>query len=317
MVDPTSFVTVSRIFFDYPETLSWLARLSGKKPTTHSVLRNVSFHLKAGQWATLYGAAGSGKSTLLRSLAGAIQPRRGLIRVNGRPAGQEPHSAAGLVTQDVIPSSDDTVTQALHAFGDTHNITQLPARIGAITEALGLTPFLYRPVQSLSTTERIRLSLAKAALSDAPITLLDDVPDHLGVIETLTILKQLFDQRTVIISTRSVAVAEKLSLPLLILSRGRIVNAGTPEEVASTIPIPRVIDVWLEGLRYDLFLALKKQPGVTEARLLPDGRFSGQRIRITVRSTRHLPAVYDLISQAAVVRVQELPVALQDILARL
>ena len=78
-----------------------------------------------------------------------------------------------------------------------------------------------------------------------------------------------------------------------------------------------MVDVWVDGLRYDLLRRLKQHPGVTSVKLLPTSRFSGQRLRISLRSSHYLPALYDEISKASLVQVEELPPSLVDILERL
>ena len=104
---------------------------------------------------------------------------------------------------------------------------------------------------------------------------------------------------------------------MLLLHGGQLAHRGTIDEIATNLSCPRLVDVWVEGLRYDLLRQLRQHAGVIEARLIPTSSFAGQRLRITLRSARYLPSMYDLVSQAPLVRVEELPASLYDILNRI
>lgn len=319
MTQPESFVVVENVSVAVTAAPS-LVRSFMKKPVAqHSVLRNVSFSLTAGDQVTLFGGPGAGKSTLLRMLAGARKPDTGLVRVNGvDPAsGTIKNIAAGYIASDEREPARETAYQVLHAFGVTHGVTNIPARIGQITETLGIGAVLNRPAEKLSTAEGLRLNIARAVLADSPLILLDDVADQLGAVEVLQLLQGVLAGRTVIIATRQVSVAEQLDLPILLLHQAQLVQRGTRDEIASAVAAERMLDIWVEGLRYDLFRNLKKHPGVASVRLLPATDFNGQRLRITLRSSHYLPSLYDAVSQASLIKVEEIPPSLQDIISRL
>jgi len=313
----SAFIELRGVTAAYSEKPSLLSRLSGRAPVTHSILRGVSFDLDMGPHVTLFGAEGAGKSTLLRLLSGVLTPSSGRIFVNNQPPGQLKHAAAGYVSAEESEPLRETVSAILHAFGATHGVPHFPARLAEISEALDLREILYRPAETLSTTERLRVNLARAALSSSALILLDDTADQLGTAFVLRLLKTVFVDRTVIISTRHAATAEALGLSLLILHNGIVSHRGTTEELSRTASVPRTVDIWIEGVRYDVIRALKQHSGVLEVRLLPVSDFAGQRLRLTVRSAHHLPSVYDTISQTPVVRIEESPAGLDDLITRL
>jgi len=313
----SSFVDVRHVFVDYAPPTGLLSRISGKETPARSVLRDITFQLRADEHVTLFGVSGSGKSTLLRALAGVLSPSRGHITINGKPATQIKDLASGYISIEESEPEKETVAQILHAFAKTHSISSAPARIGVVAEKLNLNSFFDRTAISLSTTERLRLNLARAALGSSPLVLLDDVTDQLGASVVSGLLRDLFPGRAVISAVRSVTEAEQLKLPIMLLHNGTLAHFGTCDAIGSSTGCPRVVNVWVEGLRYDLLRALKHQPGVLEARLVPTDQFEGQRLRVTVRSTRYLPSFYDLISQASLIRIEEEPVSLEEIVASL
>lgn len=316
-MEAPSFVELAHVYVDYVTPARAYQKLLGRAPQTHSVLRNVTLNLGAGAVVTVFGAPAAGKSTLLRLLAGGIPASRGTVRINGQTPSKLRDVAAGYVSSEENERDTATAHDVLYAFGTTHRIDNLPARIGEVSELVRLGEGLHRAARGLSSTERLRLNMARAALSKSPLILLDDVADELGVQAVRVLLPALYAGRTVIVATRFAATAEALDLPIVLLHGGTLAHFGTCDEIASAVACPRTVDVWIEGLRYDVLRALRQHPGVVEVRLLTSSRFAGQRLRITLQSARYLPSLYDLVSQATLVKVQELPISLDDILARL
>lgn len=314
MSSPSYFVELKKVAAGFTTPPSFFARLKGTRPTELNVLRDISFRLQAGEQITLFGPEAAGKSTLLRLLAGALRPSKGTVLVNGQAPHRIPNSAAGYVSSEETEPRGETALQILHAFGQTHGFANLPSRLGELIESLKLTNILHRPVGSLSTIERLRLNLAKAALSKAPVILLDDVADALGPDEIKKLGRTVFDHRTLIVATRVATTADALALPILILEHGTLARRGTLTELAEEVNCPATVDIYVEGLRYGLLRRIKNHPGVKNVRLLPSTDFAGQRLQIHLESPRYLPTLYDLITQAPLLRIEEHPISLADIL---
>lgn len=311
-----NFIEASHIYVEYPAGGGFLKTITGRNSTTHSVLRDISFSMSQGQWVTVFGETGSGKTTLLRVLAGAIKPRRGRITVNGQ-APDQLRLSAGYISAEESQPQTDTVSEALHEYGRANNIRNLPARIGHVAEALSISNLMNRSAEKLSTTERLKVNIAQAAISDSPVILLDDVADQLGADYVAQVINELFRGRSVFVATRFARTAEALGLPILLMHQNVLAHFGTCDDIASDVGCPRTIDVWVEGLKYDLLRKLRSHPGVSEVVLLPADQFAGQRLRVTLVSSRYLPAIYDLVSQVDLVKINEIPPSLTDIIARL
>lgn len=312
-----SFVDVRHVYAEYAESQSFMGRLVGRAPQVQSVLRDVTFKMSLGEQVVLFGNGASGKSTLLRIMAGVLSPSRGKIWVNGASPAETKNIAAGYVSNEESEPPRETAYDILYAFGSTHGLANLPSRVGEVAEQLGLTPALNRPTATLSTTERLRLNLARAALSDSPLLLLDGIADDLGVEYTSNILTSVFAGRTTIVATRVPATAEQLNMPIMILHDGSLPHRGSRDELADAVSCARTMEVWVEGLRYDLLRKLKQHTGVVAVRLMPTSQYTGQKLIITLRSSHYLPSVYDLISKAPLIRVDEIPPSLDDILSKL
>ncbi len=313
----SSFVDVRRLGVDYSTKSGIFKKMVGQQSPSLSALRDVSFGLSLGAWAVVYGGSGSGKSTLLRVLAGARPATTGTVLVNGKNPQQISHLAVGYISTEEDEDSPDLVSAVLQTFASTHDVKNAPARIAQVVDALQLGTLLFRPAIGLSQTEKLRLNIARAALSDVPLILFDGTADELGVEYVKDIIAKLFTGRTGLIATRFPETAQKLSMPVLLLHQARLAHHGTVEDIATTVSCPRVVDVWLEGVRYDLLRQLRHHPGISEVRLVPTDQYSGQRLRLWLRSSHYLPSIYDLVSQANLIKIEELPPSLADVLEKL
>jgi thiol reductant ABC exporter CydD subunit len=140
---------------------------------TNRVLSDVSFSLPIGL-TVVTGASGAGKSTLLELLAGLRHPSTGSLAVPcSHLVTQRPFLAAGTVRDNLTlgnDSFDDALWQVLREVG-------LDGMVAALTH--GLDTRLGDDGFGLSAGQRARLTLARAALSTAPLLLLDEPTAHL------------------------------------------------------------------------------------------------------------------------------------------
>lgn len=314
MAAPSSLVEVHSVNVDVAPPRGLLSKLTGRQAVPRSVLRDISFTVDSGEHGVVFGESGSGKSVLFRLLAGGMNPTRGTVRINGNRPQEVSHLAAGYVSPEESEPKGDTVQQVLYTFAKQHGLQSIPARLTVVAEHLDITHLASRAINTLSSTERLRVNIARAALSHSPLILFDDVLDQLGAKRTTDIIQKLFEGRTVLLATRSSQDAEDMNLPIALLHKGALVHFGRQQEIASKTMCPRTVNAWVEGLRYDLLRSLKTLPGVVHVRLAPTDQFEGQRLEVTVRSSRYLPALYDLISQAPLIKIEEEPARLSEIL---
>lgn len=313
-----SFVDVKNVSVKYTRPRRLFEHLLGTPAQENLALRHISFQTNSGDQRTLYGQSGAGKTTLLQVLVGAIKPTSGQVFINGTQSLKtNPHRAAGYISSEEPERHADTVHDVLYTFGKVHALPHLTERLTDILTVMKLDPISSRPAKTLAKTERLRLNIARAALSEAPLVLFDDVADDLGPAEFLAIADQLFSRRTFIIATRSATTAQALNLPILLLHGQTIAHCGTFDAIANNVGCQRIVEAWVEGVRYDLLRHLKQHPGVASVRLLPTSSFAGQQLRIILHSAHYLPALYDTLSKAPLIEVREVPPSLEEILDRL
>ena len=211
-----------------------------------STLRDFSLTVSlAGRSLALVGPSGAGKSTILRCIAGLRRPEAGSIRVGAvvlfdHAAGVDlppERRGVGMVFQEYALFPHLTVRGNV-AYGGTERVDELLERfrIAHLADA--------RP-RALSGGERQRVALARALARDPQVVLLDeplaalDADTRIAVRDELAaILTGLAIPRLVV--THDLDDAEALADEIVVLERGRVVQAGSAGSLAAAPASPFV-----------------------------------------------------------------------------
>ena len=199
------------------------------------VLRGVSFEARSGAVTVVLGPNGAGKTTLLRSLSGIYRVERGRVLLGGL----EPRRA---VSRGLVAFAPDELGLYPRLTGREHLelVSRLYGRVWSgveeAVEKLGLTDALDRKVDEYSRGMRRKLAMLMALASGAPILLLDEPLSGLDIVSVynaVDILKSLAhgEERTVIVTTHEVWIADKLADSLVILEEGRVAAWGDRDEL--------------------------------------------------------------------------------------
>jgi len=217
------------------------------------VLSGVSLAVDAGRWLTVLGPNGAGKSTFLRAVAGVVAARGGvwsdgeeLHRLGRRARARR----VALVPQEpTFPPSMTVDSYAL--LGRTAHLGILGrerrgdlAVVEGVLVRLGLRDLADRPVAALSGGERQRVAIARALVQDASLLLLDEPTSSLDVghqLEVLELVDELRRERglTVVAAMHDLTLAAQFADEVALLESGRLVMAGTPEEVLTERTLSR------------------------------------------------------------------------------
>ena len=217
------------------------------------VLAGVSLTVAAGRWLTVLGPNGAGKSTFLRAVAGVV-PARGSVWSDGEELHRLGRRARArrlaLVPQDpTFPPSMSVGAYAL--LGRTAHLGLLGrerradlASVEEVLVRLGLRELADRPVAALSGGERQRVAIARALVQDASLLLLDEPTSSLDVghqLEVLELVDELRRERglTVVAAMHDLTLAAQFADEVALLEAGRLVMAGTPEEVLTERTLSR------------------------------------------------------------------------------
>jgi len=220
-------------------------------------LEDVSFSLNAGTSLGLVGESGSGKTTLLRLLLGLNRPSSGSIRFNEEPlaAGdgafmRHYRRQVQAVFQDPYSSLDprrnvqQIVSEPLRALGIPGERRQM---VEAALVSVGLEPgIVSRYPHEFSGGQRQRIAIARAIVARPSLLLADEAVSALDLstrIRVVELFKRLAAEMTLVFVSHDLGVVAALCDELVILQRGRIVEAGPTRQILSRPQHPYTISL--------------------------------------------------------------------------
>jgi branched-chain amino acid transport system ATP-binding protein len=219
------------------------------------VLQEISLTVMPGRVTALLGANGAGKSSLVLTIAGALKPVSGRIRVDGRDlTGQRPEivRAAGVAA---VPEghhilTDLSVVENLIAAGSRLKTSDLAS---AQADALAIFPELGERLGqragTMSGGQQQMLAIAQALMARPKYLLFDELSLGLAplIVKRLSaVVEQIARSGIgVLLIEQFTTVALKLADQVAVLDRGALCFSGTPAELAAS---PSVLhDAYLAG----------------------------------------------------------------------
>jgi ATP-binding cassette subfamily B protein len=230
-------------------------------PDQAEVLSDVSLSLAAGERLALVGPTGAGKSTLAKLMARLYDPTEGTVRFGGvdlRDARvgslrrqivvvpQEGFLFNGSIRDNIRiargDATDDEIDEALAAVGVLERFASLPQGLDTEVRERG---------SRLSAGEKQLVSLARAALVDPALLVLDEATSSLDPGTELLVeqaMDRLMQGRTVVVIAHRLSTAERADR-VGVVSGGRLIEVGTHDElVAHEGRYATLFATWAGGL---------------------------------------------------------------------
>jgi ABC-2 type transport system ATP-binding protein len=200
----------------------------------------LSFAVKQGEIVGLLGPNGAGKTTVMRMLVGYLIPTAGTINLAGGDIyreGPRLKDRLGYLPENVPLYGEMTVREYLALVAELKGIADAARRgtLDRVAGLLGLEEMWGRPTSQLSRGYRQRVGLAQAILADPALLILDEPATGLDpnqIAELRHLIRTWRESKAILLSTHILGEALMLCDRVLILSRGRLVAAGTPQALA-------------------------------------------------------------------------------------
>jgi ATP-binding cassette, subfamily B, bacterial len=206
-------------------------------------LKDINFSVKAGERVALVGASGSGKSSLVSLLPRLYDPQQGRVTMDGTDVREYTlvslRSQISTVLQDGVTfgmSIWDNILLA--APGSSKEQILAAARLAQVDEFVQRLPEGYDTMLgergvTLSGGQRQRLAIARAALRQSPILILDEPTvglDEQNERLVLQALRNVSQQRTTFLVTHDLRLASQMDT-VVYLENGVILERGTHDEL--------------------------------------------------------------------------------------
>jgi ATP-binding cassette subfamily B protein len=203
-----------------------------------SALRDLRFFVAPGERVAVVGPSGSGKSTFANMLLRFQDPSRGRILIDRRDARDYTldslRSQIAFVPQDsVLFSGTIRENIGFGSIGSPEEHVMVAARLANVHDFASLMPASYETVvtergASLSGGQRQRIAIARAALRDSPIVVLDEPTtglDERNAQHVMAALDRVSEGRTTFLITHDLRAAHNADM-IFFLQNGRIVESG-------------------------------------------------------------------------------------------
>lgn len=208
------------------------------------ILKDVSFHVKQGEWLSIVGHNGSGKSTTVRLIDGLLEAESGDIIISGDKLTAdnvwEKRRQIGMVFQNPDNQFVGATVEDDVAFGLENQGMDYPMMVKRVHEALELVSmqnFKEREPARLSGGQKQRVAIAGVVALQPDIIILDEATSMLdpeGRLELIRTVKKIKDKNhlTVISITHDL---DEISLSdrVLVMKNGQVESTATPRELFS------------------------------------------------------------------------------------
>lgn len=207
------------------------------------VLHDVTLYAYPGQKVAFVGATGAGKTTITNLINRFYDIADGKIRYDGININKIKKSdlrrSLGIVLQDTnlftgtvkdnirygkLDATDEEIYKAAHIANAYDFITRLPEGFDTMLESDGA---------NLSQGQRQLISIARAAVADAPVMILDEATSSIDTRTELLVQKgtdQLMHGRTVFVIAHRLSTVQNSDV-IMVLEHGRIIERGSHEDL--------------------------------------------------------------------------------------
>ena len=210
-----------------------------KKYGDHFAVQDISFSLEKGKIYGLLGPNGAGKSTTMNIMTGYIAATSGEVIIEGHDIFKEAEEAKkhiGYLPEIPPLYMDMTVWEYLFTVADLKGVpkSERKSMIGDVMEKVMITNMKDRLIKNLSKGYKQRVGIAQTLIGNPDIIILDEPTvglDPKQIIEIRTLIKQLGEDHTVLISSHILSEIGAVCDHVVIINKGHQVVSDSTENL--------------------------------------------------------------------------------------
>lgn len=210
-----------------------------KQYKTITAVDGLNLEIHQGELFSLLGVNGAGKTTAIKMLSCLTRPTAGDAAVGGRSIIREPEQVKRLIgvsPQETAVAPNLSVQENLELICGIHGFSKgkTKEKIRELSRQFSLDSVLLRKAGKLSGGWQRRVSIAMALISEPKILFLDEPTLGLDVLarhDLWDVIRTLKGRVTIVLTTHYMEEAEALSDRIGIMKNGKLLAAGTAEEL--------------------------------------------------------------------------------------
>ena len=226
-----------------------------KRYSKNTAVDHLNFHVQKGQIYGFLGPNGAGKSTTMNMMTGYLALTEGQILINGYDVAEEPMEARKCIgyLPEIPPLYPDmTVLEYLRFAAELKQVpkNERSTEIERVMDETRIKDMENRLIRHLSKGYKQRVGLAQALLGDPEVLILDEPMvglDPKQIIEIRELIRGLGKKHTVILSSHILSEISSICDHVLIISNGKLVASGTPENLGSYMKHTDAMELQVRG----------------------------------------------------------------------
>lgn len=249
-----------------------------------TVIKDLSFDVRAGETFGFLGSNGSGKTTTLRALLGIYQPTAGILHIGGKPFAPQDGARLGYLPEERGLYKKESVLDVMVYFGRLKGLDKSRARAWSrdYLERVDLADKATTRLDKLSGGQQQKIQLGVTIMNDPELLILDEPTKGFDPVNRRLLMDIIEDQKlagaTVIMVTHQMEEVERLCDRVILLKDGTARAYGTVSEVqeqfggtvyrltySGTLPSSALYDIASAGSGH---AELSPNPGADEAAVL-------------------------------------------------
>jgi sodium transport system ATP-binding protein len=222
-----------------------------------AAIQDVTFSAQDGRITGLLGPNGAGKTTTLRILYTILKPDSGVALVDGHDAVKD--AAAVQRHIGVLPDNRGlyprlTSREHIRYFGRLHGMrgAMLERQIDDLIKLLDMQDIADRRTEGFSQGQRVKVAIARALVHQPKNILLDEPTNGLDVMSTRALrsfIHRLRDEgKCVLFSSHIMQEVSALCDTIVVIARGQVSAAGTPDELRRTTGQANLEDAFVAAI---------------------------------------------------------------------
>ena len=225
-----------------------------------NAVNSISMAVGRGEVVGFLGPNGAGKSTTMKIITGFLPATSGTVEVCGFDVGEKPvevQKRLGYLPEGAPAYGEMTPASFLDFVAQVRGYrgAEKQACIEQVVEKTSLKSVLDQSIETLSKGFKRRVGLAQAMLHDPPVLIMDEPTDGLDPNQkhhVRNLIREMAADKAVIVSTHILEEVEAVCTRAVVISEGRLVADGTPEQLVARSSIHNAVRIELEPAELDL-----------------------------------------------------------------